>query len=105
MYIKYNINIDNKAVEVNVRRLINQTYKLLPIREEGGDWVAPLATVIEEVAGISRLCVEHQPLLFKLLSKLEGLCTLQNEKDFDLYRSIIFECLNLLGEFAKVCQV
>ena len=35
MKTKYNIEIDKKNVLINLKRLINQTYKLLPNREEG----------------------------------------------------------------------
>lgn len=35
MKTKYNTDIDNKVVINNLKRLINQTYKLLPNKEEG----------------------------------------------------------------------
>ena len=38
MLIKYNTLIDNEAIIINLKRLTNQIYKLLPLREEGGDW-------------------------------------------------------------------
>ena len=90
MIIKYNTKIDNDAIVVNLRRLTNQIYKLLPTREEGGDWVKPLETIVEEIAGMDRLLLDQQPDLFKLLSKLEGLFTLKDQSDFLLYRSVIF---------------
>lgn len=38
MEIKYNnIEIDNEIIKNNLKRLINQIYKLLPNREEGLD--------------------------------------------------------------------
>ena len=30
--------IDIKAIDFNIKRIINQVYKLLPMREEGRDW-------------------------------------------------------------------
>ena len=104
MQIKYEVEISKDAVIVNLKRLTNQIYKLLPSREEGLDWTKPLSSIIEEVAGIHSLFYNKQECLFKLLSKLEGLYSLTNEDDFLLYRSIIFECLSLLGEMVKVCQ-
>lgn len=104
MKIKYEQEIANEAISANLKRLTNQIYKLLPLREEGGDWTRPLETIIEEIAGMSRLLIGQQVILFKLLSKLEGLLTLQSAEDFMLYRSIIFECLSLLGELNKICQ-
>lgn len=42
MILKHNIEIDNKIIVNRLQNLINQTYKLLPIREEGIDWIKPL---------------------------------------------------------------
>ena len=35
MITKYNTEISNDVIIVNLKRLINQTYKLLPNKEEG----------------------------------------------------------------------
>ena len=37
MITKYNTEISSDVIIVNIKRLINQTYKLLPNREEGID--------------------------------------------------------------------
>ena len=58
MILKYNTDIDNGAIKVNLRRLINQIYKLLPNWEEGVDWHKPLTTIIEEFAGMDSLFLE-----------------------------------------------
>ena len=50
-----NVEIDNLAICSNLKRLINQVYKLLPNREENIDWENPLKTIIEEFAGMVRL--------------------------------------------------
>ena len=71
------------------------------MREEGGNWSRPLEALIEEIAGMDRLLIGQHLILFKLLSKLEGLLLLTDENDFMLYRSVIFECLGLLGELNK----
>ena len=101
MLLKYDIEMEKNAIKVNLNRLTNQIYKLLPLREEGEDWKHPLATIMEELAGMDRLLLEQQPALFKLYCKLEGLFTLSDTDDFMLYRGIIFECLGLLGEVQK----
>ena len=102
---QYETEITNDAIVVNLKRLTNQIYKLLPTREENGDWQRPLETIIEEVAGMSELLVDQHVYLFKILSKLKGLFTLTEDRDFLLYRSVIFECLGLLGEIITSCQV
>lgn len=101
MIIKYNIDIDDSAIENSFKRLINQTYKLLPMREEGTDWTKPLNTLMEELSGMQRLFVGQQPLFFSLLSKLEGLFTLTEKEDFMNYRRTIFECLSLLSSLEE----
>lgn len=101
MLLKYNLDIDKEAIQVNLTRLTNQIYKLLPIREEGGDWRRPLETIMEEVAGVDRLFLDQQPMVYKLACKLEGLYSLNYAEDFMLYRSIIFECLGIIGELQQ----
>ena len=39
------VNIE--AVHLNIKKTINQVYKLLPMREEGKDWKKLLETLIE----------------------------------------------------------
>lgn len=105
MEMKYNIEIETKAVEANLKKLINQTYKLLPNREEGIDWQTPLTTIMEELAGMDRLLFGQQEQFCALISKLEGLFILTEEEDFFLFRRIIFECLSLLNSLIdNLCQ-
>lgn len=96
---KYNINIPNDTVIKNLHRLLNQTYKLLPMREEGADWEKPLETIIEEIVGMNEILFND--IFFSLLCKLEGLKILKNKEDFPLYRRTIFECLSMIGELKK----
>lgn len=97
MMIKYDIDVDSTIVQNNLRRIINQVYKLLPMREQGLDWQKPLATLMEELAGLNRLLIGQGSLFLQLLSKMEGLLELTSKDDFMLYRRTIFECLGLLN--------
>lgn len=38
MLLKYNIEINNSVISNRLKNLVNQIYKLLPVREEGSDW-------------------------------------------------------------------
>ena len=98
MYIKNGLEISCEDVQNNLKRIINQVYKLLPTREEEGDWIKPLETVVEELYGMDRLLIGQHQIFFTILCKLEGLFTLKDEKEFPLYRRVIFECLTLLNE-------
>ena len=97
MITKYNTEISNDVIIVNLKRLINQTYKLLPNKEEGIEWQIPLSAIIEEIAGMTGLFDDNLgPDALSLLSKLEGLKTL--DEDFFEFRRTIFECLNLMNK-------
>jgi hypothetical protein len=105
MEIKYQVTVNNNSVCSNLKKLMNLTYKLLPIREEGGDWEKPLKTIIEEFAGMSRLFFDQEKTFFALLCKLEGLFLLTKENDFLDFRRTIFECLNLIEGLIKQWQM
>ena len=90
MVIKYNSEIETAAIVKNLDRLTNQIFKLLPNREEGGDWRTPLENIILELAGMDKLLLDHVTL-FSLLCKLEALLDLDKEEDFLLFRKTIFE--------------
>ena len=105
MIIKYDAKIKDDSIKINLQRITNQIYKLLPNREEGIDWEKPLSTLIEELAGMDNLLIDQHDILFPLLCKLEGLLTLTLEQDFFLYRRTIFECLGLMNDLIKSCQV
>ena len=102
MIIKYDLNVREEVIDENLKRITNQIYKLLPNREEGIDWESPLATIMEELAGMDRLFIDHQDVFFPLICKLEGLFSLTSEEDFFLYRRTIFECLSLVRKVKKV---
>lgn len=104
MILKYDIEIENDAVIKNIDRIINQIFKLLPSREEGGDWESPLQNLIIEITGMNELLID-QVILFSLLCKMEGLMSLKDEDDFTIFRKTIFECLGLMTQLKQKCQV
>lgn len=106
MKIKYDAEIQNAAIYTNLQRMINQIYKLLPVREEGLDWKKPLQSIIEELAGMHNLCLvqAYHEALFSLLCKLEGLFTLVQEEDFFLFRKVVFESITLVNTLKELCQ-
>lgn len=103
MILKYNVDIEEQAIHNRLQNLINQTYKLLPSREEGADWEKPLQTVLEELAGMQRLMnCGYSEIFFPLLNKLEGLYSLVEDDDFLCYRRTIFECLGLMNDLQRL---
>ena len=102
MILKYNIDIDDQIIIKRIQNLINQTYKLLPIREEGANWEKPLQTILEQLVGMKRLLNNYSEVFFPLLSKMEGLYSLTLESDFSCYRLTLFECLGLMNNLQKL---
>lgn len=100
MVIKYNADIQDESIIKNVDRITNQIFKLLPNREEGGDWETPLNNLIIELSGMSSLLSDHIDF-FPLLCKMEALKTLTGEDDFLQFRKTIFECLGLCNSVKK----
>lgn len=89
--------IDKEAFDNNLKRIINQTYKLLPLRQEQKDWKKPLQTLMEEMIGMKQLVKGQDQLFFMILCKMRGLFQLNSEKDMFLYRRVILELLSLLS--------
>ena len=97
MNTKYNLTVSKETVRKSIKRIVNLTYKLLPTREEGGDWKKPLETIIEELVGMNDLFLDQQDKIFVIICKLQGIFNLTDKDDFQLYRRTIFECLSLLN--------
>lgn len=104
MILKYNVNIDEKIFVEYLEKMINSIFKLLPVREEGGDWQPQLSQIITELVGFSRLYTSPDFNSLSLLSKLESLFTLTEKDDFIVFRRTIFECLNILSKVKPTCQ-
>lgn len=96
----YDIEVDDAAIRHNLKRLQSQTFKLLPMREEGEDCTKPLETIILELLGMQGLFSTLEPLV-TLICKLQGLKEIDKDGDFMLYRRTIFECCGLLDKVAS----
>ena len=48
---KYDFDFSTEVIDKNVRRLTNQMWKLIPMREHEENWEKQLETVIIEVVG------------------------------------------------------
>lgn len=90
------VGFDVKTVNSNLERICNQIFALLPMREEGKDYVKPLDTLTVELTGMSKM-VEDQPKLLSLICKLKGLRPSdESEVDFMLFRRTIFEACSMV---------
>ena len=57
MLTKYGFDIPKEAIEQNVRRLTNQLWKLIPMKENHEDWRKQLDTVLIEIAGLNEIFI------------------------------------------------
>ena len=94
---KYGFDFQVEDIDINVRRLTNQLWKLIPMREHEENWPKQLDTVTLEVAGMNEIFMN--PQFLQLLSKLEGLRV--TDLSFELYRKTVFECISLLQELNR----
>ena len=97
MITNYGFEMRAHDIEVNIRRLTNQLWKLIPMREHEENWLKQLDTVIIEIAGLNEIIIG--PQLLQLLCKLEGLKAI--ETSFELYRKTVFESISLLQELNR----
>lgn len=101
----YGENITVDILTSQKKKLVNQVFKLLPLREEGANWEKPLESLIIEINGMNSLIIhEDKTKIFSLVCKLEGLNLLQQDNQFDLYRKTLFECINILNEVMSKWQ-
>ena len=94
---KYDFEIPNNLILFDKKRLINQLWKLIPMRENKEDWEKQLKAVIVELDGFNELLKDELDFLI-LLTKLEGLTIIT---DFMTYRKTIFDSIDLLD---RLCQ-
>lgn len=96
---KYNIGFPKETRDQDMKRLINQMWKLIPMRENDENWSEHLKTVLEEVAGLVEIYKDNVVGIV-LLSKLEGLTSSVCD-DFMVYRKTIFRCIELIAQVIK----
>lgn len=89
--------VANEIVVADLRRLINQIWKLLPMKENEEDWQKQLDSVLVELRGLHAIFGDQLDFLI-LMSKLEGLREVNN---FMVYRTTVFSVISLLTELAN----
>lgn len=93
-------SIENATIYTNLDRIVGQIFRLLPMSEEGKDWIKPTETLILELLGMSDM-IADQPKLFSLVCKLDGMRLKGEELDFMLFRRTIFECCSMVNELKE----
>lgn len=84
-------------IRTDVQRLVNQIWKLLPMKENDENWEVQLSSVLVELYGLHRVFGDQLNFLI-LITKLEGLKDVDN---FTIYRATVFSAISLLTLLAK----
>lgn len=95
MMTKYKFEMDEKIIIQDLKRLINQTWKIIPMNENNEDWVKQLETIQNEIVGLYEIFSDETNYLI-ILTKIEGL--LLQDVEFSFLRKTIFEIIALLQE-------
>ena len=98
MITKYGFDINMVVLEADIKRLINQLWKLIPMKENNEDQQKQLSAITIEISGLNEIFSNNVSYLI-LLSKLEGLK--DTNIDFAVYRKTVFESISLLDEITK----
>lgn len=55
---KYGFSVSEEDIRIVVKRLTNQLWKLIPMREHEEDWKKQLNTVLIEIAGLNEIFID-----------------------------------------------
>ena len=58
MITKYGFSVSEEDIRIIVKRLTNQLWKLIPMREHEEDWKKQLNTVLIEIAGLNEIFID-----------------------------------------------
>lgn len=97
MMTKYGFEINGKIIEQDLKRLVNQTWKIIPMNENNEDWMKQLETIQNEIVGLHEI-FSDEPNFLIILTKIEGL--LLQDIEFSFLRKTIFEIIALLQELS-----
>lgn len=90
--------VDISAVKKNLSDLINQTFKMLPLRQQNDSlYEKHSATLLLRIRGMSEL-FPGDPLWITLLSTLQAA---KSEEDFTLFRKTILDACSILSKYQK----
>lgn len=94
----YDIEFNNTIIIRDMRRLVNQIWKLLPMRENDEDWQKQLDSVLIEIRGLGKMFGDELNYLI-IISSLEGLT---ENTDFIVFRSEIFSIISMMTELINI---
>ena len=92
---KYDFDLSDEVIKRDLKRLINQVWKIIPMCENGEDWHKQIETVLTELVGLNEVFMQKDQFL-QSISKLEGIFL--RDVEFSFLRKSVFEIITLLQE-------
>lgn len=90
--IKYNGHVNYTTFDEYCNKyLVSKIFKIMPLKQEGKDWITYLRNLNCELVGGSEIFLQSEHFL-ALINKLEGLHSVTKHDEF---RSIIFDCIRM----------
>lgn len=90
--------VDDIPWSIYIKQKKNQVFKLLPLREEEGEWRSQLNGIVLELGGLNRQTPYEDFICLTIIAKLSSLEN-EDEVPFSAYRKTIFEVISLLEEW------
>lgn len=82
---------------IYIKQKKNQVFKLLPLKEENGQWHNQLSSLLLELGGLKEQTEEEDVVVISIIAKLSAL---EDESlEFVVYRKTVFEIISLLEEW------
>ena len=91
------VSFEESNVISDIKRLINQVWKLIPMKENNENWKKQINQVLVEIIGLQEL-FENRIDLLVILTKLEGVKECGDEVAFIEFRSLVFSIIALLSK-------
>lgn len=96
--LKNGFSVEEVPWSIYIKQKKNQVFKLLPLREENGEWRVQLESLILELGGLNKQVPYEDFICLTIIAKLSSL-TDSEEVVFTTYRKTVFEVISLLEEW------
>ena len=97
MIDKYGIDYPESSVSFQAQKLINQIWKLIPMRENEEDWESQVDIVLQYITGWHELFIDDKNFLLLMTN----LASLKEAEHFRIYRKLVFDSLNILNKYVR----
>ena len=99
----YNVDVSREVINKRVNELINQFYKILPLRENESDTLSQYtSSLLREMLGMKRLLVEwHDDSQYASLLGILQYISDNPTCDVSVVKSDVFKAINIIKRLQK----